>query len=471
MFGYLGLTGEIRHLGVKGTVSIRGKKRIGSLVGQSDGTISACYATTNVIGRATADVAAGGLVGQNRGTISACYATGNAEALAGFKISVGGLVGSNFEGTISACYATGNAKADGVGGWAGGLVGENVEASTISACYATGNASVIGLGSLAGGLVGDNVKRVLVDLTVLNSTISNSYARGSTATAIGTDSWAGGLAGNSTGSITDSYFDSDLSSAMGVGKDPSIVGLNKTTVELQTPTVYDDDATSDNGSSIYEAWNVDVDGVAGVDDPWDFGTSSQYPALKVDLDNNDDATAYEFGIQERDPPTMPAQITDLSAVASNMQVTLSWTIPSDGGDPITQYAIKQATSGADLGAATADIVDVGSIDIINSDASYVVTGLASGTLYYFQIAAINSVGTGNYSATTPEATTPAQITDLSAVASNMQVTLSWTIPSDGGDRSRNMRSNKLHQGLTWVLLRLILWMWVTLTLSTQMPAT
>ena len=112
------------------------------------------------------------------------------------------------------------------------------------------------------------------------------------------------------------------------------------------------------------------------------------------------------------PATTPAQITDLSAVASNMQVTLSWTIPSDGGDPITQYAIKQATLMADLGAATADIVDVGDISINVSTASYEVMSLINETPYYFQVAATNSLGPGDYSTevsatpfTTP-ATTP-----------------------------------------------------------------
>ena len=49
------------------------------------------------------------------------------------------------------------------------------------------------------------------------------------------------------------------------------MGAGKTTGELQTPTGY---------SSIYANWNVNVDGVTGNDDPWDFGTSSQYPILK-----------------------------------------------------------------------------------------------------------------------------------------------------------------------------------------------
>ena len=56
--------------------------------------------------------------------------------------------------------------------------------------------------------------------------------------------------------------------------DTTTSGTGKSTSELQTPTAYG------TGSSIYASWNVNVDGVTGNDDPWDFGTSSQYPILK-----------------------------------------------------------------------------------------------------------------------------------------------------------------------------------------------
>ena len=59
----------------------------------------------------------------------------------------------------------------------------------------------------------------------------------------------------------------------------SSTGTAKTTSELQTPTEY--------GTGIYQHWNIDVDNADGndtitdgTDDPWDFGTASQYPVLK-----------------------------------------------------------------------------------------------------------------------------------------------------------------------------------------------
>ena len=44
----------------------------------------------------------------------------------------------------------------------------------------------------------------------------------------------------------------------------------RTTKELQAPTDY---------SGIYQTWDVDLDEDIEADDPWDFGTSTQYPAL------------------------------------------------------------------------------------------------------------------------------------------------------------------------------------------------
>ena len=73
---------------------------------------------------------------------------------------------------------------------------------------------------------------------------------------------------NTNGTITDSYFDSDLSSAtQGIGNDANITDLGKTISDLQMPTIYG------TGASIYANWNIDTDnGLSiGVDDgekPW-----------------------------------------------------------------------------------------------------------------------------------------------------------------------------------------------------------
>ena len=69
---------------------------------------------------------------------------------------------------------------------------------------------------------------------------------------------------------------------------------SKTLAELKEPTDY---------TGIYARWNVDTDrlqaGVYTPDDPWDFGTSGELPALKADRNGDGVATWQEFGRQRR----------------------------------------------------------------------------------------------------------------------------------------------------------------------------
>ena len=66
--------------------------------------------------------------------------------------------------------------------------------------------------------------------------------------------------------ITASYWDTQASGQAG-----SYGGVGKTTAELQSQAGY---------TGIYAEWNLDLDGDNTADDPWDFGNSRQYPALK-----------------------------------------------------------------------------------------------------------------------------------------------------------------------------------------------
>ena len=332
LFGVLGTGSNVRNLGIEGG-SLSGDSQVGGLVGYNDGgTIRACYATGDATGTGNS---VGGLVGLSFGTISACYATGNASGR-----TIGGLVGRN-DGTISACYATGDAT--GTGTTVGGLVGSS--RGTIRACYATGDAT--GTGSDVGGLVGRNF---------------------------------GG------GTVTNSYFDYEASNR------PVADPHSKTTAQLQTPAAYG------TAMEIYANWNIDVDdglavgvddatmaGDSDTDDPWDFGTDSKYPALKVDFNVDGTPTALEFGGQGRAAPDALAALT---ATVGNAEVTLSWTAPSEGSDPITGYTIEYSLS-ADFASSMTAAAPAAAT-------SYIVSGLTNGTPYYFRVAAVNAVGTAAY---------------------------------------------------------------------------
>ena len=117
------------------------------------------------------------------------------------------------------------------------------------------------------------------------------------------------------GTINDSYFDSDLSGTIqGIGNDASVTGLNKTTAELQTPTAYG------TGTALYATWNVDVSGDGNADDPWDFGTSSEYPVLNG-IDANGDGTVSDADLAKQRAAFPVAAVLDLS-VGTVMQTGL-----------------------------------------------------------------------------------------------------------------------------------------------------
>ncbi len=202
----------------------------------------------------------GGLVGQNSGAISSSYATGS---VTGGR-DTGGLVGLNWSGAIIASYAIVSLESSGPSGGAGGLVGLNWRGAIV-ASYAAGSVRSSGSSSSAGGLVGDNWTGT--------SIIIASYAAGSVR-ASGLSSSAGGLVGQNSGAISSSYWDTKTS-----GRSTSAGGVGKTTAELQSPTDY---------TGIYANWDLDLDNAdgdndptTGGDDPWDFGTSSQYPLLNL----------------------------------------------------------------------------------------------------------------------------------------------------------------------------------------------
>ncbi len=243
--------------------------RVGGLIGYSFvGTITASYATGSVSGAKYV----GGLVGYgSRGAITGSYATGS---VTGTGDRVGGLIGYSFVGTITANYATGSVSG---ANYVGGLVGYGSRGA-ITGSYATG--SVTGTGDRVGGLIGYRFR----------NTITTSYATGSVSGA----NYVGGLVGyGSRGAITGSYAIGSVSGAnyvgglVGYGLDATVSvsywdtqttgqsssdgGIGKTTVELRSPTGY---------TGIFATWNMDLDDDGSTDDPWDFGTSTQYPVLK-----------------------------------------------------------------------------------------------------------------------------------------------------------------------------------------------
>ena len=127
--------GTIENCSVSGSVS--GTVYVGGVVGtQWNGSITGCSSSATVKG--TVDV--GGVAGQTNSsaTLTACYATGNViiEMDPKKNIAGGSLVGMNAGSSLLACYATGNVTSTGSSTgnvYIGGFLGGNY--TTVTACY------------------------------------------------------------------------------------------------------------------------------------------------------------------------------------------------------------------------------------------------------------------------------------------------------------------------------------------------
>jgi len=134
--------------------------------------------------------------------------------------------------------------------------------------------------------------------------------------------------------------------------------------------------------------------------------------------------------------TIPSAPQNLTAVAGDGRVTLSWQAPeSDGGSPITGYKVYWGTSS---GSYT-NVQNTGNV------LTYTVTGLTNGQRYYFAVTAINSVGESaksNEVSATPQSgvTVPSAPQNLVATPGDQRVALSWQAPaSDGGSPITNYK--------------------------------
>ena len=162
LFGWLNRAGTVKNVVMEG-VQITSHQiyggSIGGVVGYSWGTIENC----SVSGSVSGTVYVGGVVGaQIGGSITGCSSSATVKG----TVDVGGVAGqTNSSATLTACYATGNviiemAPAKNIAG--GSLVGMNA-GSSLLACYATGNVTSTGSSTgkvHIGGFLGNNYTTV-----------------------------------------------------------------------------------------------------------------------------------------------------------------------------------------------------------------------------------------------------------------------------------------------------------------------
>ena len=163
LFGWLNRAGTVKNVVMEG-VQITSNQiyggSIGGVVGSGWGTIENC----SVSGSVSGTVYVGGVVGvQIGGSITGCSSSATVKG----TVDVGGVAGqTNSSATLTACYATGNviiemAPKKNIAG--GSLVGMNA-GSSLLACYATGNVTSTGSSTgymHIGGFLGNNYANVM----------------------------------------------------------------------------------------------------------------------------------------------------------------------------------------------------------------------------------------------------------------------------------------------------------------------
>lgn len=251
LFGVVGARGTVKGVGLlEADVSVSGEPqsaRVGAFAGVNYGTIESSYVAGKVSSKLPNTV--GGFVGGNNGWIAACWADVSVSS-SGNRGRTGGFAGVNYH-KIVASYSRGDVwgRTNRVGGFAGvvGIYGLEAEVkSSYSIGKPTGGAEAFGF----------------TPLSYIGSTQEHDL-------------------------VHDSYWDADTSGTFATKWLTG--GHPRTTAELQSQL---------SAAGLYGGWddldltNDNMDNP--VDDPWTFGTASQYPVLVWgDLRAEDQYTDYD----------------------------------------------------------------------------------------------------------------------------------------------------------------------------------
>ena len=251
LFGVVGAGGIVKGVGLlDADVSVSGESasaRGGAFAGINYGTIESSYATGKVSSKSSNTV--GGFVGGNKGWIAACWADVSVSS-SGNRGRTGGFAGVNYH-KIVASYSRGDVwgRTNRAGGFAG-VVGIDADAD-IRASYSVGKPDG---GKYVGGFT---------PLAYVNSTQNRDVDHDCLWDA------------ETSGTFVSEYLTG---------------GYPVTTAELQSPT--------SSANRLYHRWdeldltNDNMDNP--VDDPWTYGTASQYPVLVWgDLRAEDQYTDYD----------------------------------------------------------------------------------------------------------------------------------------------------------------------------------
>ncbi len=272
----------------------------GGIVGrQSNGTIS--DNTVSGDSSITATTNAGGLVGRQNGGTNSSNTVSNATITAN-DITAGGIVGAQWGGTISSNTVSGDSSITAANDYAGGIAGVQnngtISSNTVSGSAITATSTAGGIVGVQGyGTISHNFSAALVRASsnysgglagYANSALSNNAFIGVVCTDTTSGTASGGVSSLSTSltppspsdlELSDSYTAAKVTGNTILGLAPSSAtvstsywdntlnsstsgeGTGQSSADLQTPTT---------ATGIYSSWSSTV---------WDFGISSDYPAL------------------------------------------------------------------------------------------------------------------------------------------------------------------------------------------------
>ncbi len=266
--------------------------------------------------------------------------------------------------------------------------------------------------SSPGGLTGTSSGST-TNIVVSGLTVGTSYTFTVTATnTIGTS--AASVASNAITAITVSSAPVNVFATGGNGQ---------VTLDFTAPTVNNGSAITGYTATSSPGGAIGVSNGAGTTIVVNGLTNGISYTFIVTATNGAGVSAPASPSNAATPATVPSKPANVQATAGNGQVTLTFGAPAtNGGSAITGYTATSSPGG---------ITGVSN----GSSTTIVVNGLTNGVSYTFTVTAANAVGTSAASLAS-NAVTPVNVpgapTNVSGVAGNGQVTLSFTAPADDG---------------------------------------
>ncbi|MGR3914256.1 MAG: fibronectin type III domain-containing protein [Gammaproteobacteria bacterium] len=164
-------------------------------------------------------------------------------------------------------------------------------------------------------------------------------------------------------------------------------------------------------------------------------TNGSVYAVQIAAENSRGAGAWSASQSGMPMQTAPGAPQSVSSAISDATLMLSWDAPAnDGGAAISDYQVRWKAAGA---SAWANPAGENGESAGADDTAYDITGLTNGTTYEAQVAAVNSIARGAWSAShrnnpaTPPVDAPGNLMVQNGAG---LLNLAWTAPAnDGGD--------------------------------------